>query len=257
MVIPAGFWLAANPNPNPDDVTFAQHNMNHTLLQKGDITFLNSVLSKHGVSGYNETLGIFLRRNSTGGIDKLPVIVVGNDADKPDESTANNDAWYFAIDTLKLYVISSGTRYTISGGGQVALGGSPVSINPDDAAIVGISATGSHSDHQHAIGAMAPINIGVANAEGNSVQFSRGNHVHNHPANMHERGAARELNGDHLDIDFNPSTYSPDSSISEAGHVDDLSAHLKGIDNKLKNITISNSAPGSSDGNNGDIWLEY
>jgi hypothetical protein len=38
------------------------------------------------------------------------------------------------------------------------------------------------------------------------------------------------IDGDKLDIDWNPSNYTPLSSISEADDVDDLAAHLKGID---------------------------
>lgn len=257
MVIPAGFWVATNPTTNPDDKTFAQHNMNHTLLQKGDMSFINSVLTKHGVSGYNDVLGIFLRRNSTGTIDRLPVIIVGNDVNKPTATSANNGAWYFALDTLSLYVIHNGNRYVINSGTQLGLGGSPRSIEPDDTSIEGVSPTGAHSDHQHPIITGTPISIGILNEEGNSSQFSRRNHGHAHPENMHERGGTRELNGDHLDIDWDPTKYTPDDSITEANDVDDLAAHLKGIDNKLVNITISNNAPTSADGEDGDIWLEY
>ena len=41
------------------------------------------------------------------------------------------------------------------------------------------------------------------------------------------------LDGDHLTIDFTPSNYTPDSSPGEAADVDDLAAHLKGIDTQL------------------------
>jgi hypothetical protein len=41
------------------------------------------------------------------------------------------------------------------------------------------------------------------------------------------------IDGDKLDISWNPTNYIPDSSISEADDADDLSAHLKGIDSSL------------------------
>lgn len=41
------------------------------------------------------------------------------------------------------------------------------------------------------------------------------------------------LDGDKLQIDWNPSNYTPDSTIAEADGADDLSAHLKGIDTAL------------------------
>jgi len=52
----------------------------------------------------------------------------------------------------------------------------------------------------------------------------------------HEGGGAQELDGDHLDIDFNPSDYTPDASISEADNIDHLAAHLKGISDKLGSL---------------------
>jgi len=49
----------------------------------------------------------------------------------------------------------------------------------------------------------------------------------------HERAGADEINGDHLDIDWNPSNYTPATTPSEASSVDDLTAHLYGIDQAL------------------------
>jgi len=50
------------------------------------------------------------------------------------------------------------------------------------------------------------------------------------------------LDGDKVDIDFDPSSYSPDSAIAEADDDDDLSAHLKGIDQVLANVGIPNNS---------------
>ena len=47
------------------------------------------------------------------------------------------------------------------------------------------------------------------------------------------------IDGDQLNIDWNPSNYTPDDGISEADNVDDLAAHLKGIDNKFAAIAHS------------------
>lgn len=52
-------------------------------------------------------------------------------------------------------------------------------------------------------------------------------------AARHERAGADEIDGDHLDIDFTPSNYTPDITPAEAGNVDDLAAHLAGIDGAL------------------------
>ncbi len=42
-----------------------------------------------------------------------------------------------------------------------------------------------------------------------------------------------KLDGDHLDIDFTPSNYTPSTAPAEAADVDDLAAHLSGIDTLL------------------------
>lgn len=42
-----------------------------------------------------------------------------------------------------------------------------------------------------------------------------------------------DLDGDHLGVDFTPSNYTPSDTPTEAADVDDLAAHLKGIDNAL------------------------
>lgn len=54
-------------------------------------------------------------------------------------------------------------------------------------------------------------------------------------ASDHERGGADEIDGDHLDIDLTPDNYTPTIDPAEAAHVDDLAAHLGGIDDELGN----------------------
>ena len=56
--------------------------------------------------------------------------------------------------------------------------------------------------------------------------------VSDHDA-RHERAGADEIDGDHLDIDFTPSNYTPDTTPAEADHVDDLAARLAGLDNAI------------------------
>lgn len=48
------------------------------------------------------------------------------------------------------------------------------------------------------------------------------------------------LDGDHLDVDFTPTNYTPTTTgAAEAADVDDLAAHLKGIDNALASVGSS------------------
>ena len=49
--------------------------------------------------------------------------------------------------------------------------------------------------------------------------------------------AVGTLDGDHLDVDMTPSNYTPTTTgVAEAADVDDLAAHLKGIDNALASV---------------------
>ena len=50
---------------------------------------------------------------------------------------------------------------------------------------------------------------------------------------LHIGGGADELDGDNLDIDWNPTNYTPDATPPEAANVDTLAAHLAGIDTAL------------------------
>lgn len=57
-------------------------------------------------------------------------------------------------------------------------GGTPTSIDPDDAASAGVAATVSRSDHQHAATAGTPVSVGTANSEGAGTGWARDTHVH-------------------------------------------------------------------------------
>ena len=72
------------------------------------------------------------------------------------------------------------------------------------------------------MGAQAITNVGLVD----------GVTVSNHDG-RHERAGADEIDGDHLDIDFTPTNYTPSTAPAEASHVDDLAAHLQGIDDSI------------------------
>lgn len=52
-------------------------------------------------------------------------------------------------------------------------------------------------------------------------------------ASTHITGGGDEIDGDKLDIDWNPSNYTPTTDPSEVDSVDNLTAHLAGIDDAL------------------------
>ncbi len=72
------------------------------------------------------------------------------------------------------------------------------------------------------MGTNAITNVG--NVDGVDVSAHQGRHV---------RGGADEIDGDVLDIDFTPSSYTPSVAPAEVTNVDELSAHLAGIDDAL------------------------
>jgi len=63
-----------------------------------------------------------------------------------------------------------------------------------------------------------------------------------------ERAGDNEIDGDHLDIDYSPSNYTPSTTPDEADNADDLAAHLAGVDNQIGtiNTTVSGKLTASS-----------
>jgi hypothetical protein len=70
--------------------------------------------------------------------------------------------------------------------------------------------------------------VSVLNA---SRQVNVLSHAAAHAAS-HLRAGTDEIDGDQLDIDWNPSNYTP-TTVAEADHADHLAAHLKGIDTAI------------------------
>ena len=56
-------------------------------------------------------------------------------------------------------------------------------------------------------------------------------------SSTHIKDGTDEIDGDQIDIDFNPTNYVPDTSPPEVTDVDHLSAHLAGIDTGILNAT--------------------
>lgn len=62
----------------------------------------------------------------------------------------------------------------------------------------------------------------------------------NSHAGTHIRGGSDEIDGDKIDIDFTPTNYNPDTTPAETDNVDELAAHLKGIDNAIATVAPFN-----------------
>jgi len=74
-------------------------------------------------------------------------------------------------------------------------------------------------------------------------QTANDHHAQVHAAS-HTGAGTDEVDGDKLDIDWNPTNYTPDATPAEVDDVDDLAAHLKGIDDEfaLKEDTANKGA---------------
>ena len=116
MTTPIGFWDENSPISSSlsDLFTFEKHNMNRTLLQRGNQTFVQGVLTREGMLGYDRDIQVFYTVDSGGNVVALPHIKVGLEVDKPDESTGNNGSTYLASDTKQLHLIENGSRTSIS-----------------------------------------------------------------------------------------------------------------------------------------------
>lgn len=72
-------------------------------------------------------------------------------------------------------------------------------------------------------------------------------------ASTHITGGGDEIDGDKLDIDWNPSYYTPSTTPSEADSADNLTAHLYGIDQALNGKASTNHASGHITGGSDQI----
>ena len=88
-------------------------------------------------------------------------------------------------------------------------------VNPYDA-----NNHGSRVDH-----ALLADGVAWANVTGLPSTFAPSTH-----ASSHHRGSSDAVDGDKLDIGFTPAYYAPSTVPAEADSVDDLAAHLAGID---------------------------
>jgi len=95
-----------------------------------------------------------------------------------------------------------------------------------------VDITGYNSaDFTHSVEAEDPIKCGIPVDGGDAVRVD-------------DLTDGTIFDGDHTDVSWNPTNYTPDASIAEADDAGDLSAHLKGIDDELLNIIIGDGTAG-------------
>ncbi len=89
---------------------------------------------------------------------------------------------------------------------------------------VGTGATQvAQGDHNHSAGsAVDHDDLSNVTVDQHHNQFHKGNHIH---------GNSDEIDGDKLDIDYVPTNYTRDTTPPEVTSVEELTAHLAGLDN--------------------------
>lgn len=80
------------------------------------------------------------------------------------------------------------------------------------------------------------------------------NHANDHSDN-HVSGELDEIDGDQLDVDWNPSNYTPTADGTYASSVDHLSSHLNGLDSVLPIQGAAGSKPAASVDYRGRLYI--
>ena len=93
------------------------------------------------------------------------------------------------------------------------------------------------ASHPHAEADITDLGDYALSGHNHDSSYSATGHTHNYASTTHASGhlsgQSDEIDGDKLDIDWNPTHYTPATVESYADSVDNLTAHLKGIDNEL------------------------
>jgi hypothetical protein len=139
-------------------------------------------------------------------------------------------AWYYTIPTLgtHTFVEDESRKYEFVGSSWQFF-----EETHDHGELIGLTDIADHPGYLDLAGTRpmtGALDMG-SNAIGN-VGLVDGVDVSAHAA-RHIRTGADEIDGDKIDIDFTPSTYVPNTTPPETDHVDELTAHLSGIDAAL------------------------
>lgn len=137
------------------------------------------------------------------------------------------DAGWIKFSGVSYYLVSGATTLGnndvnwVSAVTDAATSGATVRVN-----------TGEAYPPSAASGYFTPLAIAFTEA-GDIVRMGDLRYMPRDHSDLHERTGIWEVDGDHLDIDFTPTVYTPSTSPAEADNADDLAAHLSGIDQKL------------------------
>ena len=218
MTTASGFWAESSAG----NEEFEEVNMNRTLLQTDTYANLQTILDKEGMLGYDTTYNRFLTVDG-GSIIAVQRIVLTTEANLPTFATEHAYSLYYTTDNKKLrYIGNAGTEYIVGYG----------DVSNSNSNITNVDST--------------------ASSYGSGTTLAFENPRHQHALNAHEKGGTAEIDGDKIDIDYSPTNYTPSTTPSVVNNVDNLSAHLAGIDDKIGNI----QSAGSGESNVQANWTE-
>ncbi len=208
MTEPNGFWESGTAGQEE----FDEDLMNACLIQLDTKVNLDLLTDRAGMFAHSSDDKRFWRSDGADLIN-LAVIEFGTDAAKPAASAANNGRVFWATDTLTLYIVLNATQYLVS----------------DQNVVVDHVGEGDPHVQYQKESEKSAVN-GYASLDGSTLvpQAELPDHADRHP-----KGGADEIDGDIIDIDFTPSVYTPNTAPAEVTDVDELTSHLKGIDDQF------------------------
>lgn len=163
----------------------------------------------------------------------------------------NHDLAYSAIGHTHSYAASDHDQSHILGGADVIDGDKlEISWNPTNSTPDSVPDYSDNLDHLTSHLKGIDVAIGGKSDTGHTHDYAASSHSHSesditdlglyalddHDA-THITSGSDEIDGDKLDIDWNPSNYTPATVESYADSVDNLTAHLKGIDSAIGSVS--------------------
>lgn len=145
-------------------------------------------------------------------------------------AASEGDSTYVADEDL-IYVYTGSAWQSIN---NYALAtAEPPSVSSSSSGAIGNNTTVARSDHSHDLGTHSH----TGSTDGGALSYAAADHDASHITS-----GTDEIDGDKLDVDFTPANYTPTLVTNIADSVDNLSAHLQGIDTALSSVGVADDS---------------